>query len=109
MTDKDYCVGGCTALIDAIGGAIHHMGNIHKYDRNEMEEILKALSDSENQEYGFILRAKGIVPDTEGGWIYFDLTPEEYEIRSGQPDVTGKLCVIGSGLQEDKISKLFHA
>ena len=81
----------------------------HKYDRNEMEEILKALSDSENQEYGFILRAKGIVPDTEGGWIYFDLTPEEYEIRSGQPDVTGKLCVIGSGLQEDKISKLFHA
>ncbi len=81
----------------------------HKYDRNEMEEILKALSDSENQEYGFILRAKGIVPDTEGGWIYFDLTPEEYEIRSGQPEVTGKLCVIGSGLKEDKIAKLFHA
>ena len=81
----------------------------HKYDRAEMEEILKVLSDSENEEYGFILRAKGIVPDTEGGWIYFDLTPEEYEIRSGQPEVTGKLCVIGSGLQEQKIAKLFHA
>ncbi len=81
----------------------------HKYGRSEMEEILKVLSDSENDDYGFILRAKGIVPDTEGGWIYFDLTPEEYEIRSGQPEVTGKLCVIGSGLKEDKIAKLFHA
>ena len=73
-----------------------------------MEEVLKKLADSENEEYGIILRAKGIVPDTEGGWIYFDLTPEEYEIRSGQSDVTGKLCVIGSGLDEDKIAQLFH-
>ena len=80
----------------------------HKYDRAKMEEVLKKLADSENEEYGIILRAKGIVPDTEGGWIYFDLTPEEYEIRSGQPDVTGKLCVIGSGLDEDKIAQLFH-
>lgn len=80
----------------------------HKYDKNDMESILKVLADSENQEYGIILRAKGIVPDTEGGWIYFDLTPEEYEIRSGQPDVTGKLCVIGSNLKEDKIAQLFH-
>ena len=80
----------------------------HKYDKNEMEQILKILADSENQEYGIILRAKGIVPDTEGGWIYFDLTPEEYEVRSGQPDVTGKLCVIGSGLKEEKIAELFH-
>ena len=80
----------------------------HKYDRAKMEEVLKKLADSENEEYGIILRAKGIVPDTEGGWIYFDLTPEEYEIRSGQSDVTGKLCVIGSGLDEDKIAQLFH-
>ena len=80
----------------------------HKYDRATMEEVLKKLADSENEEYGIILRAKGIVQDTEGGWIYFDLTPEEYEIRSGQPDVTGKLCVIGSGLDEDKIAQLFH-
>ena len=80
----------------------------HKYDRVKMEEILKQLSDVENEEYGIILRAKGIVPDIEGGWIYFDLTPGEYELRSGQPDVTGKLCVIGSGLDEDKIAQLFR-
>ncbi len=80
----------------------------HKYSKSDMEAILKVLADSEHQEYGIILRAKGIVPDTEGGWIYFDLTPEEYEIRTGQPDITGKLCVIGSDLKEDKIAALFQ-
>jgi len=80
----------------------------HKYDKSDMEAILKVLADSENTEYGIILRAKGIVPDTEGGWIYFDLTPQEYEIRNGQPDVTGKLCVIGSNLNEEKIAELFQ-
>ncbi len=80
----------------------------HKFDKAQMEEILKVLSDSEKEDYGIILRAKGIVPDTEGGWIYFDLTPDEYELRSGQPDVTGKLCVIGSNLKEDKIAQLFQ-
>ncbi len=73
-----------------------------------MEQILKALSDSESKEYGVILRAKGMVPSTDGGWIYFDLTPDEYELRDGQPDVTGKLCVIGSGLDEAKLKNLFH-
>lgn len=80
----------------------------HQYTKEDMENILKALADTENQEYGIILRAKGIVPGADGTWIYFDLTPEEYEVRDGQPDVTGKLCVIGSNLEEEKIAKLFQ-
>lgn len=71
-----------------------------------MEAILKTLSESE--EYGIILRAKGMVPNVNGEWIYFDLVPGEYEIRKGNPDYTGKLCVIGSKLQEDKLEKLFQ-
>ncbi len=78
----------------------------HKYTDADMEAILKALSESE--EYGMILRAKGMVPNVNGGWIYFDLVPGEYEIRSGKPDYTGKLCVIGSELKEDKLSELFQ-
>jgi hypothetical protein len=73
-----------------------------------MEDILKKLADTDHAEYGVILRAKGMVPAEDGTWIYFDLTPEEYEIREGQPDVTGKLCVIGSNLDEEKIAKLFQ-
>ncbi|MGN0497219.1 MAG: GTP-binding protein [Lachnospiraceae bacterium] len=80
----------------------------HKYSKGDLENILKTLSDSDNTEYGIILRAKGMVPDVEGGFIYFDLTPDEYEIREGEPDVTGKLCVIGSNLKEDKIAQLFQ-
>ncbi len=80
----------------------------HKYTKEDMENILKALADTTNPEYGIILRAKGIVPGTDGTWIYFDLTPEEYEVRQGQPDVTGKLCVIGSNLDEEKIATLFQ-
>lgn len=80
----------------------------HKYSKDDIESILKKLADSEHPEYGIILRAKGMVPSTDGGWIYFDLTPEEYEVRDGQPDVTGKLCVIGSELKEDKIAELFQ-
>ena len=80
----------------------------HKYTMEEMESILKQLADAGHPEYGTILRAKGIVPADDGTWIYFDLTPEEYELRSGQPDVTGKLCVIGSELKEEKLAELFH-
>ena len=81
----------------------------NKYTKAEIEDILKKLADSEeSKEYGIILRAKGMVPNSEGGWIYFDLTPEEYEVRDGQPDVTGKLCVIGSELKEDKVAELFR-
>lgn len=79
-----------------------------QYAKDEMEIILKTLAEPENTEFGIILRAKGMVSDVDGGWIYFDLTPEEYELREGQPDVTGKLCVIGSELDEAKIAELFH-
>ena len=71
-----------------------------------MDAILKKLSESE--EYGIILRAKGMVPNVNGEWIYFDLVPGEYELRKGNPDYTGKLCVIGSKLAEDKLEQLFQ-
>lgn len=80
----------------------------HKYTKEEIETILKTLADTKQTDYGIILRAKGMVSGVDGTWIYFDLTPEEYEVREGQPDVTGKLCVIGSNLQEERIAKLFH-
>ncbi len=55
-----------------------------------------------------MLRAKGMVPSGDGAWIYFDYVPEECDIRSGKPDVTGKICVIGSKLNEEKLAALFH-
>ena len=61
----------------------------------------------DSEEFGIILRAKGIVPDKTGGWLEFDLVPGEYEVRKGNPDYTGKLCVIGSQLKEDKLAELF--
>ncbi len=76
-----------------------------KYTRDEVESILKALSDGE--EFGIVLRAKGMLPGADGTWIYFDMVPEEYEIREGQPEYTGRLCVIGSKLDEAKLEKLF--
>ena len=76
-----------------------------KYTKGELEQILKTLSDSE--EYGIVLRAKGMLPDTEGTWLHFDLVPGEYEIRNGSADYTGRLCVIGSKLDEAKLEKLF--
>ncbi|MDD2960312.1 MAG: GTP-binding protein [Lachnospiraceae bacterium] len=76
-----------------------------KYTRTEMEHILKTLS--EGDEYGAVLRAKGMLPAADGTWIYFDLVPGEYELREGQPDYTGRLCVIGSKLQEEKLAELF--
>ena len=71
------------------------------------EELEKILEELDGGEYGMILRAKGIVRATEGEWIHFDYVPGEPDIRRGCADVTGRLCVIGSGLQEDKISALF--
>lgn len=78
----------------------------HKYSREAVKTALEALASS--QEYGVILRAKGIVPLENGDWIQFDMVPEEYEIRNGEPDYTGKLCVIGTNLNEEKIKELFH-
>ena len=77
----------------------------HKFTREKIEEVLKTLSESE--EYGMILRAKGMVEDVNGSWIYFDKVPGEYELRDGEPDYTGRLCVIGSKIDEHKIEELF--
>ncbi|MDD6213264.1 MAG: GTP-binding protein, partial [Clostridiales bacterium] len=75
---------------------------------SRLEEILQALGDSDS--YGMILRAKGMVPSSDGEtWLYFDMVPEEHEIREGRPEVTGKICVIGSGIQTDKLKALFEA
>ena len=77
-----------------------------KFDKHVLTDILEKLSESED--YGTILRAKGIVPGTDGVWYHFDLTPGEYEIREGASDITGRLCVIGSKLKEDDIASLFE-
>ena len=78
---------------------------IKKYTRENLEKILETLSETE--EYGIILRAKGMLPAEDGTWIYFDMVPEETEIREGSPEYTGRLCVIGSKLKEDKLAELF--
>ena len=76
-----------------------------KYTKDELEKVLKTLSDSE--EYGIVLRAKGMLPTADGTWLHFDLVPGEYEVRNGSADYTGRLCVIGSKLAEDKLAELF--
>ncbi len=76
-----------------------------KFDRETLENILEKLSES--SEYGMILRAKGMVPLTDGSWAYFDLVPGECEVRSGAPEYTGRFCVIGSDLKEDGLKELF--
>ena len=78
---------------------------IKKYTREGLEKMLEALSASED--YGIILRAKGMLPAEDGTWIYFDMVPEETEIREGAPEYTGRLCVIGSKLKEEKLAELF--
>ena len=78
----------------------------HKFEKSKIEEILKAFCDTED--YGTILRAKGMVESTDGTWIYFDMVPGEYELREGQPDYTGRLCVIGTDMDEHKLLELFE-
>ncbi len=77
----------------------------HKFTKDSIEQALKALLESNS--YGEILRAKGMVENTEGGWIYFDMVPGEYEIREGEPDYTGRFCVIGTDIDERKLEELF--
>jgi G3E family GTPase len=77
----------------------------NKYTNEEIEKILTALDSGE---YGAILRAKGMVPAEDGTWIYYDYVPEEHDIRSGKPEVTGKICVIGAELKEDNLKALFR-
>ncbi len=75
-----------------------------KFSIEKIESILTALDSGD---YGNILRAKGMVPSEEGTWVYFDYVPEEHDIRTGKPAVTGKFCVIGAELKEDKLKELF--
>ena len=83
------------------------MENVAPCRKEELEAFLQDLS--KGTVYGQVLRAKGMIPsDTEGEWFYFDFVPEEYEIRKGQPDYTGKVCVIGSKLDEDTLKKVFQ-
>ncbi len=71
-------------------------------------EIRTALEELDTGKYGAVLRAKGIVPATDGGWIHYDFVPGEIDIRRGGADYTGRLCVIGSQLKEDDIKALFQ-
>lgn len=98
----------------------HHEGHHHadevfsswgietpnKYEREELQGILEKLANSEA--CGKILRSKGMLPCTDGTWMYFDLVPEEYEVREGQADFTGRICVIGAELKEDVLKELFR-
>ncbi|MCI8373081.1 MAG: GTP-binding protein [Lachnospiraceae bacterium] len=78
----------------------------HKFTKEEVECVLKALAES--NEYGVILRAKGMLAGADGQWIYFDLVPGEYELRDGAPEYTGRLCVIGTDLKEEQLKEAFH-
>lgn len=77
----------------------------HKFTRDKIEEVLKTLCETDD--YGTILRAKGMVADENGSWIYFDMVPGEYELRDGEPDYTGRLCVIGTDIDEHRLEELF--
>lgn len=78
----------------------------HKFTKEKIEDILKTFTETDD--YGEILRAKGMVEDVDGSWIYFDMVPGEYEIREGQPDYTGRLCVIGVGIDSHRLEELFE-
>ena len=111
----EHCTCGCHDHDHEHGHHHHHADDVftswgketpHKFDRAKIEEILKIFCDTE--EYGTILRAKGMVESTDGTWIYFDMVPGEYELREGQPDYTGRLCVIGTDIDKHKLLELFE-
>ena len=77
----------------------------HKFTKEKIEDVLKTLCETDD--YGVILRAKGMVEDENGSWIYFDMVPGEYELRDGEPDYTGRLCVIGTNIEEHRLEELF--
>ena len=77
-----------------------------KYTEEEVKTALDKLANTD--EYGVILRAKGMLPNVNGEWIYFDLVPGEYELRKGSPDYTGRICVIGTNPDENKLKELFY-
>ena len=78
---------------------------VRKYTSDEIKEILKTLSDDAS--YGTILRAKGMLEDGDGKWTYFDMVPGEFEVRSGSAEYTGRICVIGSKIDEEKLEQLW--
>lgn len=78
----------------------------HKFTKEKIEDVLKTLCETDD--YGVILRAKGMVEDVNGSWIYFDMVPGEYELRAGEPDYTGRLCVIGTDIDEHRLEDLFE-
>ena len=80
------------------------METAKKFDRQRIELALQQLDSGL---FGMVLRAKGILPCTDGSWIHFDYVPEEYNVREGSADITGKLCVIGSQLDEKGVAALF--
>ena len=80
------------------------METSRKFNQAAIEAALKEL---DSEKYGLVLRAKGILPAEDGSWIHFDYVPEEASVRTGSADITGKLCVIGSKLDEKGIAQLF--
>ena len=77
---------------------------IKKFTAEELENILDELDD---EKYGVVLRAKGVVAGADRKWLHFDHVPGEADVREGSAGVTGRLCVIGSKLEEDKLAELF--
>ena len=77
----------------------------HVFTKEVIEHAMKVFCDTED--YGTILRAKGMVPTEDGTWIYFDMVDGEYELRTGEADYTGRLCVIGTDIREEKLAELF--
>ena len=77
----------------------------HKFEKSTIENAMKAFANT--NDYGTIIRSKGMVEDVNGGWIYFDFVDGEYELRSGEPDYTGRLVVIGADIDEYKIEEIF--
>ena len=82
------------------------METANRYSRDEIESILTKLDDAAS--YGTILRAKGVVPGTDGQWLHYDYVPEEHDVRTGPASFTGRICVIGSKLNEPALKALFR-
>ena len=111
----EHCGCGCHDHDHHHGHGHHHADEVFTsfgletpatFEKSEVEKILEALEMEET--YGFVLRAKGMLPSGDGTWIYFDYVPGESNVREGKPDVTGKICVIGSKLQEENLKQLFE-
>ena len=83
-----------------------YVEKVRTYTKEEIGNILKTLE--EDGSYGNILRAKGMVAGADGEWIYFDMVPGEHEVRTGAPEYTGRICVIGAEIKEDKLAELFQ-